>query len=56
MVLIGVVLLVQYTRRSTYWVAALVGNWATRFYKYIRQDVEAKQVEVETAIAAQAVS
>lgn len=37
----------QYTRRASYWAAASVGNWATRFYRYIRVDVEATQKELE---------
>jgi len=39
-----------------YWGAAAVGNWATRFYKYIRVDVEAKQREVEDPVFYEVVS
>ena len=39
-----------------YWAAAAVGNWATRFYKYIRVDVEEQQIALELPLLEQAVS
>jgi len=42
--------LFQYTDTCNYWAAASVGNWATRFYRYIRQDVEAAQQSLEAPL------
>lgn len=46
--------LFKYERRSNYWSAASVGNWATRFYRYIRQDVEESQRTIEGPLMLQA--
>lgn len=37
----------QYTKAASYWASASVGNWAARFYRFIRLDVEEKQRELE---------
>ena len=47
-------LAVQYSKTCSFWASAVVGNWASRFYKYIRIDVEAKQAELEGALVHEA--
>jgi hypothetical protein len=45
--------LFKYAKDCNYWAAAVVGNWATRFYRYIREDVEATQAAIEPPLALQ---
>ena len=46
--------LFKYEKGSNYWSAATVGNWATRFYRFIRQDVEESQRKIEGPLMLQA--
>lgn len=41
----------QYAKSSAFWAAAAVGNWASRFYRFIREDVEAAQAALEGPVA-----
>ncbi len=45
--------LFKYAKDCNYWAAAVVGNWATRFYRYIREDVQATQAAIEPPLALQ---